>query len=59
MGRGLGDRYSNTQLNGQNLPSTDPYRNSTQLDIIPANLFDNIVTAKTFTLIKARQFYGR
>lgn len=56
--RGLGDRYSNTQLNGQNLPSTDPYRNSTQLDIIPANLLDNIVTAKTFTPDQPGNFTG-
>ncbi len=47
--RGLGDRYSATQLNGLPLPSTDPYRNSTQLDLIPANLIDNMVASKTFT----------
>ena len=43
---------------GQNLPSTDPYRNSTQLDIIPANLLDNIVTAKTFTPDQPGNFTG-
>lgn len=47
--RGLGDRYSNAQLNGQQLPSTNPYRNSSQLDLIPANLIDNVIAAKTFT----------
>ena len=47
--RGLGDRYSATTLNGLRLPSTDPYRNSAQLDIIPTNLLDNIVASKTFT----------
>jgi hypothetical protein len=47
--RGLGDRYTNTQLNGLNLPSSDPYRNSTQLDIIPATMLDNIITSKTFS----------
>lgn len=47
--RGLGDRYSLSQLNGITLPSTDPYRNSTSLDLIPAQMIDNIVTVKTFT----------
>jgi len=47
--RGLGDRYSITQLNGLNLPSIDPYRNSAQLDLIPANLVENLIVSKTFT----------
>lgn len=47
--RGLGDRYSATLLNGTRLPSIDPYRNSAQLDIIPSNLLDNIIAAKSFT----------
>ncbi len=47
--RGLGDRYSLSQMNGITLPSTDPYRNSTSLDLIPAQMIDNIVTIKTFT----------
>ena len=56
--RGLGDRYSNTQLNGQNLPSSDPYRNSTQLDIIPATMLDNIITSKTFSPDQPGSFTG-
>ncbi len=47
--RGLGDRYSSAQLNGLPLPSTNPYRNSPQLDLIPTNLLDNIVTSKSFS----------
>ena len=47
--RGLGDRYSTAQLNGQSMASTDPYRNSSQMDMIPSNLLDNIVASKTFT----------
>lgn len=47
--RGLGDRYVNVQLNGQNLPSTDPAKNSADIDLIPSNLLDNIITSKTFT----------
>src|SRR5690606_41007147 len=33
--RGLGDRYSSTQLNGSDLPSADPNRKSFQLDMFP------------------------
>ncbi len=56
--RGLGDRYSLTQLNGLTIPSTDPYRNSAQLDLIPTNLIDNISTAKTFTPDQPGNFTG-
>lgn len=56
--RGLGDRYTNSQLNGQNLPSTDPYRNSPPMDIIPAGLLDNIITSKTFSPDQSGNFTG-
>ena len=47
--RGLGDRYSQTLLNGANLPSLDPSRNTIQMDIFPSNLIDNVVVYKNFT----------
>ena len=47
--RGLGDRYSISQLNGMTMPSTDPYRNSSSLDLIPSQMIENIITMKTFT----------
>jgi hypothetical protein len=47
--RGLGDRYSSTQLNGAELPSSDPNRKAFQMDLLPTNLLENIVTIKTFT----------
>ena len=56
--RGLGDRYSLTQLNDLVIPSTDPYRNSAQLDLIPANLVENIITTKTFTPDQPGYFTG-
>ncbi len=56
--RGLGDRYSLTQLNGLVIPSADPYRNGAQLDLIPANLLENIITSKTFTPDKPGNFTG-
>lgn len=56
--RGLGDRYSNTQLNGVELPSSDPNKKSFQLDLVPTNLLDNIITVKTFTPDKPGNFSG-
>ncbi len=47
--RGLGDRYSQTMLNGASLPSLDPSRNTVQMDIFPSNLIDNVVVYKNFT----------
>lgn len=56
--RGLGDRYTTTQLNGVELPSADPSRRSFQMDLIPASLLDNVVTTKTFTPDKPGNFTG-
>ncbi|MEQ9439944.1 MAG: TonB-dependent receptor [Cyclobacteriaceae bacterium] len=56
--RGLGDRYSISQLNGVTLPSTDPYRNSTSLDLIPSDVIENMVTVKTFTPDQPGNFTG-
>lgn len=56
--RGLGDRYSTTQLNGSDLPSSDPNRKSFQLDLLPSSLLENIVTLKTFTPDKPGNFSG-
>lgn len=56
--RGLGDRYSILQLNGVTLPSADPYRNSSSLDLIPSDMVDNIVTVKTYTPDQPGNFTG-
>ncbi len=56
--RGLGDRYSLSQLNGVTMPSTDPYRNSSSLDLIPSQMIENIVTTKTFTPDLPANFSG-
>lgn len=56
--RGLGDRYSISQLNGLNMASTDPYKNSSSLDIIPSSMIDNIVTLKSFTPDMPGSFAG-
>lgn len=56
--RGLGDRYSLTQMNGVTLPSSDPYRNSSSMDLIPSSMIENIVTTKTFTPDQPGNFTG-
>ena len=56
--RGLGDRYTSTQLNGAEIPSTNPYKRAGSIDLIPSNLIDNIVTAKSFTPDKPGNFSG-
>ncbi len=56
--RGLGDRYSIAQLNGLPIPSSDPYRNASSLDLIPSSFIDNIVTTKTFTPDQPGNFAG-
>lgn len=56
--RGLGDRYSNTQLNGSPLPSPDPDKQAVPIDLLPANLLDNIIVQKTFTPDKPGNFSG-
>ncbi|MDG1434266.1 MAG: TonB-dependent receptor [Saprospiraceae bacterium] len=56
--RGLGDRYSTAQLNGASIPSANPYKNSVNLDLIPAGLLSNIITSKTFTPDQPGTFTG-
>lgn len=45
--RGLSDRYIKTTLNGAEIPSLDPKRNSVQMDLFPTALIDNLVVVKT------------
>jgi TonB-dependent receptor len=47
--RGLSDRYIKTTLNGAQIPSIDPRRNSVSMDIFPTKLIDNLVVTKTAT----------
>jgi TonB-dependent receptor len=56
--RGLGDRYSSTHMNGVELPSADPDKKAFQMDLLPSNLLDNIVTLKSFTPDKPGNFSG-
>lgn len=56
--RGLGDRYSNTLLNGAAVPSADPDRRAVQLDQFPAEVLESIVTTKSFTPDQPGDFSG-
>ena len=46
--RGLGDRYTKTSLNGADIPSLDPNKNTVQMDMFPSNLIESMVVYKTF-----------
>jgi outer membrane receptor protein involved in Fe transport len=56
--RGLGERYSNTLMNGVTLPSADPDKKAVQMDLFPTDLLDSIVTTKSFTPDKPGDFAG-
>ena len=56
--RGLGERYTTTQLNGARLPSPEPERKVVPLDIFPSGLLQTISTIKTFTPDQAGDFSG-
>ena len=47
--RGLGDRYSQTQMNGVPVPSPDPEKKTVPLDLFSSSLIESITAAKTFT----------
>lgn len=56
--RGLGDRYSNTQLNGTALPTPDPEKQAVPLDLVPSDLLENIVITKSFMADMPGNFTG-
>lgn len=56
--RGLGDRYTKTNLDNMEIPGLDPDRNAIQIDIFPTNVIDNIVVYKTFTPELSADFVG-
>lgn len=47
--RGLDGRYIASTLNGNLLPSTDPFRRDVQLDLFPTDILGGIEVQKTFT----------
>ena len=47
--RGLGERYSGTTLNGAPLASPMPDRKAVPLNVVPSDLLQSIVTAKSYS----------
>jgi outer membrane receptor protein involved in Fe transport len=54
--RGLGERYSNTQLNGSKIPSTEFDKKVVPFDLFPSNLLNKIEIAKSYTADKPGDF---
>ncbi|MDT8367612.1 MAG: TonB-dependent receptor [Longimicrobiales bacterium] len=56
--RGLGERYSQTSLNGSSLPSPEPERDVVPLDIFPSGFLESLSTQKTYTPDLPADFSG-
>lgn len=54
--RGLGERYSNTALNGAKIPSTEFEKKVVPLDIFPAGLLEKIKVSKSYTVDRPGDF---
>ena len=54
--RGLGERYSSTNLNGVSLPSPNPSRRVVPLDLFPTSLIESISIQKSYSVDKPAQF---
>ena len=46
--RGLGERYSNTSLNGSRLPTTEFDKKVVPLDLFPASLLEKVTVSKSY-----------
>ncbi|MFN8665663.1 MAG: TonB-dependent receptor [Gemmatimonadaceae bacterium] len=56
--RGLGERYTVTQLNGARMPSPEPERRVVPLDLFPTGMLQTVTTSKTFTPDQQGDFSG-
>ncbi|MBX7152860.1 TonB-dependent receptor [bacterium] len=56
--RGLGERYSNAQLNGIEIPSTEPEKKIIPMDIFPSGSIQNVTVVKTYNPDIAADFSG-
>ncbi len=56
--RGLGERYSNTTLNGATLPTTEPDKKVVPLDLVPTGLLDSVQVVKTYQPDRSAEFAG-
>lgn len=56
--RGLGERYSNTTLNGAVIPTTEPDKKVVPLDLFPTGLIDSVQVAKSYSPDRSAEFAG-
>ncbi len=56
--RGLGERYSSTEVDGVRIASPEQNKRVVPLDLLPANLLDHIVVQKTYTADRPGEFGG-
>lgn len=56
--RGLGERYSQTSLNGSPLASPEPEKGVIPLDLFPAGFLESVTTQKTYTPDLPGEFSG-
>jgi len=56
--RGLGDRYSQTLLDGATLPSPEPDKRVVPLDLFPVGMIESVSVAKTYSPELPGEFAG-
>jgi outer membrane receptor protein involved in Fe transport len=56
--RGLGERYSSTEIDGVRIASPEQNKRVVPLDLVPANLLENVVVQKTYSADRAGEFGG-
>jgi len=56
--RGLGERYSQTSLNGSPLPSPEPEKEVVPLDLFPAGFLESLTAQKSYTPDQPADFSG-
>src|SRR5262245_64885754 len=56
--RGMGERYSSTEIDGVRIASPEQNKRVVPLDLLPAALLENIVVQKTYTADRAGEFSG-
>ena len=56
--RGLGERFSSTQLNGASVPSPDPTRTVIPLDLFPSSIIESLSVQKSYSASMPAHFAG-
>jgi len=56
--RGLGERYSSTEVDGVRIASPEQNKRVVPLDLLPASLLEDIVVQKTYTADRPGEFGG-